>query len=147
MKQRRPGEDSETEGASEGRRIRVLLADDNPELRQHVIWNLEGEFEIVAIADDGQQLLREFDRCQPDVVVTDISMPLMDGFEAAAELQRRGQPPVVFFTVHEDDAFFLEAKALGGLGYVLKRSPPAVLAQAIRSAYQGIFFRSEGLRD
>jgi len=137
---------SNAEGAAIGRRLRILLADDNPELRRQVAGALEPDFEIVATAGDGRQLLDEFERCHPDVVVTDISMPVMDGFEAAAELQQRGRPPVVFFTVHEDAAFFAEARAVGGLGYVLKRSPPSVLARAIRSAHEGIFFSSEGQR-
>lgn len=135
---------SEKEEAAR-RRLRILLADDNEELRRQVAGALATDFEIVGTARDGQQLLEEFERCQPDVVVTDISMPIMDGFEAAAKLQQRGRPPVVFFTVHEDQAFYAEAKAVGGMAYVLKRSPPSVLAEAIRSAYQRIFFFSAGL--
>lgn len=146
MQWRNPKTISDGEVAAGRRRLRILLADDNPELRRQVASALEPDFEIVAMAGDGRQLLDEFERCHPDVVVTDISMPIMDGFEAAAELQRRGRPAVVFFTVHEEEAFFAEARAVGGLAYVLKRSPPSVLAQAIRSAHQGIFFQSEGLR-
>lgn len=127
-------------------KIRILLADDNPGLRAEVQRNLGREFEVVAAVADGQALLEAFDRFKPDVVVTDISMPVVDGFKAAAELRRRGKPPVVFLTVHEDGAFFEEAKALGALGYVLKRSPPSVLATAIRSAYEGHFFLSPELR-
>lgn len=143
MKHQESGGSLETKDFDEGRRLRILLADDNPELRQQVVRSLEREFEVVATAGDGRQLLREVERCHPDVVVTDISMPVMDGFEAAAVLQQRGCPPVVFFTVHEDAAFLSEAKSLGGLGYVLKRSPPSVLAAAIRSAHQGVFFRGD----
>lgn len=127
-------------------KIRIVLADDNPGLRAEVHRNLVSEFEVVATVANGRELLEAFDRLKPDVVVTDISMPLVDGFEAAAELRLRGKPPVVFFTVHEDGAFFEEAKALGALGYVLKRSPPSVLAHAIRSAYEGHFFLSPEFR-
>lgn len=127
-------------------RIRIVLADDNPGLRAEVQRNLDSEFEVVATVANGRELLEVFDRLKPDVVVTDISMPLVDGFEAAVELRLRGKPPVVFFTVHEDSAFFEEAKALGALGYVLKRSPPSVLARAIRSAYEGHFFLSPELK-
>jgi len=129
---------------SAGVKIRVLLADDNPGLLAQVKDSLGGEFEIVAAVADGRALLEAFDRYRPDVVVTDISMPLVDGLEAAAKLRLRGNPPVVFFTVHEDSVFLKEAKALGALGYVLKRSPPSVLAAAIRSAYAGSFFSSPG---
>lgn len=127
-------------------KIRVVLADDNPGLLAEVQRNLGSEFEVVATVANGLELLEAFDRLKPDVVVTDISMPFVDGFEAAIELRLRGKPPVVFFTVHEDCAFFEEAKALGALGYVLKRSPPSVLACAIRSAYEGHFFLSPELR-
>jgi DNA-binding NarL/FixJ family response regulator len=126
-------------------KIRILLADDNPELLAQVQESLGGEFEIVAAVADGRALLEAFDRLKPDVVVTDISMPLVDGFEAATELRRRGKPPVVFLTMHDDGAFLEEAKVLGALGYVLKRSPPSVLAAAIRSAYEGHFFLSSKL--
>jgi DNA-binding NarL/FixJ family response regulator len=136
---------SSGEEVAKGRRLRILLADDNRELRLQVARALAPEFDVVATVSNGRQLLEEFDRCHPDVVVTDISMPIMDGFEAAAELQHRGHPPVVFFTVHDDEAFFAEAKSVGGLAYILKRSPPSTLAQAIRSAHQRIFFESAGL--
>jgi DNA-binding NarL/FixJ family response regulator len=80
------------------------------------------------------------DRLHPEVIVTDISMPVMDGFEAVANLRRRGTAKVVFLTVHEEHAFVEEAKALGAMGYVLKRCRPSVLATAIRSANDGRFF-------
>ncbi len=118
-------------------KIRVALADDHPGLQAEVWRNLAGEFEIVGMFSDGEALLAAYDALQPDVVVTDVSMPLMDGFEVAAQLLRRGNPPVVFFTVHEDRAFVEEARSLGVRGYVLKRSAPPVLATAIRVAAGG----------
>jgi DNA-binding NarL/FixJ family response regulator len=123
-------------------RIRIIVADDNAGLRMEIQRSLGVEFEVLAAVADGQALIEAFDRLKPDVVVTDISMPLVDGFEAAADLRRRGESRVVFFTVHEEGVFFKEAKALGALGYVLKRSSPSLLAAAIRSAYAGQAFTS-----
>lgn len=117
------------------KRIRVVLADDNNGLTAELLRILSWEFEIVATVPNGRELIEAYDRYKPDVVVTDISMPVMDGFEAAEELGHMGNPPIVFFTVHDDSAFHEEANALGALGYVLKGSPPSVLAKAIRSAY------------
>ena len=121
-------------------KLKILLADDNPELLRELQRALDEEFEIVGTVADGQALLDECDRLHPEVIVTDISMPVMDGFEAVANLRRRGTAKVVFLTVHEEHAFVEEAKALGAMGYVLKRSRPSVLATAIRSANDGRFF-------
>jgi len=128
-------------GAGAGHpRLKIVLADDNPGLLLDVQRNLNKEFDIVSTVANGRALLEEYDRLHPEVVVTDISMPLMDGFEAAAKLSRRGGPKVVFLTVHEELAFVEEAKELGAMGYVLKRSRPCVLVDAIRSAHEGRFF-------
>ncbi|MCL4784323.1 MAG: response regulator transcription factor [Bryobacterales bacterium] len=117
-------------------RIRVLLADDNHGLMAELLRILRWEFEIVATAPNGHELLEAYDRYKPDVVVTDISMPVLDGFAAAEELSRMGNPPVIFFTIHDEPAFREEAKILGAAGYVVKGCPPSMLADAIRSAYR-----------
>lgn len=127
-------------------RIRIVLADDNSGLRMELHRRLSGEFDVLAAVADGQALLDAFDQYKPDVVVTDISMPVVDGLEAARRLRQRGGPPVVFFTVHADRAFVEEAKASGALGYVLKTSSPSSLAAAIRSAYEGNPFLSPELK-
>jgi DNA-binding NarL/FixJ family response regulator len=135
-------------GADSGHsRLKIVLADDNPALLWELQRSLNKEFEIVGSVANGQSLLEEYDRLHPEVIVTDISMPLMDGFEAVAKLSRKGAPRVVFFTVHEEQAFVEEAKALGALGYVLKRSRPSVLVDAIRSAHEGRFFLCPELRE
>jgi DNA-binding NarL/FixJ family response regulator len=128
-------------GAGSGHpRLKILLADDNPALLRELLLALDKEFDVVSTVADGRALLEACDRLHPDVIVTDISMPVMDGFEAVAKLRGRGTAKVVFLTVHEEHAFVEEAKALGAMGYVLKRSRPSVLADAIRSANDGRFF-------
>ncbi len=128
-------------------RLKIVLADDNPALLREVQRNLDKEFEIVSTVANGRALLEQYDRLHPEVIVTDISMPLMDGFEAVAKLRCRGKPKVIFLTVHEEQAFVEEAKALGAMGYVLKRSRTSVLIEAIRSAHEGRFFLCPELRE
>jgi len=135
-------------GAGTGRlRLRILLADDNPVLLREFERVLAKEFDVVSTVPDGRALLEQYDRLHPEIVVTDISMPLMDGFEAVAKLRHRGKTKVIFLTVHEEPAFVEEAKVLGAMGYVLKRSRPSVLVEAIRSAHEGRFFLCPELRD
>lgn len=120
--------------------LTILLADDNPSFLLNLHRVLKQEFRIVGRVTDGRALLRHYACLRPEVVVTDISMPLMDGFEAVARLRRLGEAKVIFLTVHEEAAFVEEAKMLGAAGYVLKRSRPAVLVDAIRFAQEGRFF-------
>ena len=128
-------------GSGSGRpRLKIALADDNPVLLREFQRVLDKEFEIVSAVANGRALLEQYHLLHPEVIVTDISMPLMDGFEAVAKLRHGGAPKVVFLTVHEEQAFVEEAKALGAMGYVLKRSRPSVLVDAIRSAHEGRFF-------
>ena len=134
-------EESTAGAAPAGTRIRVILADDNRGLMAELLRILCWEFEIVATVPNGRELLEAYDRYKPDVVVTDISMPVLDGFAAAEALGRMGNPPVIFFTIHDDPAFLEEAKTLGAAGYVGKGCPPSGRAKAIRSAYHG---RSNG---
>jgi len=135
------------EAGSGHSRLRIVLADDNPALLRELQHSLNKEFEIVGAVANGRALLEEYDRLHPEVIVTDISMPFMDGFEAAAKLGRKGAPKIVFLTVHEEQAFVEEAQALGAMGYVLKRSRPSVLIDAIRSAHEGRFFLCPELRE
>lgn len=128
-------------------RLKIVLADDNPVLLRELQRSLNKEFEIVGAVANGRALVEEYDRLHPEVIVTDISMPLLDGFEAVAKLSRKGPAKVVFLTVHEEQAFVEEAKALGAMGYVLKRSRPSVLVEAIRSAHEGRFFLCPELRE
>ncbi|MCZ2154079.1 MAG: response regulator transcription factor [Bryobacterales bacterium] len=121
--------------APDNARLRIIVADDNHGLMGELLRTLSWEFDVVATVQNGRELIEAYERYHPDVVVSDISMPVLDGFEAAVRLARIGNPPIVFFTIHDDVAFIEEAKSLGASGYVLKGSPPSVLSKAIRSAY------------
>jgi len=139
-------ESASTRGTAVCPRLRILLADDNPHLLRELERLLGREFQIVSAVTDGGALVEEYERLRPEVVITDISMPAMDGFEAVARLRRSGVARVIFLTVHEEQAFVEEARMLGAMGYVLKRSRPSVLLEAIRSAAEGRFYLCPELR-
>jgi len=119
-------------------RLRVLLADDQA-ANVALLWRLlEAEFEVVAAVRDGQALIDAATTLSPDVIVTDIAMPILDGIAAAQEILRRNASArVVFVTVHADPAIVRRSLAIGGLGYVLKVSAGEELVPAVRAAFRG----------
>ena len=124
-------------------RARILLADDHPDLLKTVERHLEPEFEVVGKVLDGQLLLQEAIRLKPDVIVSDISMPLLNGIEAADQLKESGcQSRIVFLTVHSDPDFVRSCLATGALGYVVKSRMNTELVPAIREALAGNIFIS-----
>src|ERR1041384_6220764 len=100
-------------------RTRILLAEDHPPMRERVLRLLEPEFEVIGAVDNGKALLDAAAKLQPDVLVIDISMPVLNGIEVAHHLQQTGSTAkIVFLTVHEDSDFIRAALSAGGLGYV-----------------------------
>ncbi len=125
------------------KRVRVLIADDNKEMRDTVIRLLEHDFEVVGAVADGRALVAAADKLDPDAGVIDISMPIMNGIEAAAEIQKRGSKmKVIFLTVNEDADFVRAAFEAGGVGYVVKRQMATDLHVAIERALAGKTFIS-----
>jgi DNA-binding NarL/FixJ family response regulator len=126
---------------------RVLLADDNRAVAQWVSEFLSPAFDIVGIAHDGQDLIYQARRLRPEVVVTDISMPVLTGIEAVREL-RVTSPATrfVFLTVHDGIEFVQACLNEGALGYVLKSAMKTDLGLAIHAAIQGQLFISAAIR-
>ena len=117
------------------KRVRILLADDHAEMLKTVVCLLQSEFEVVGTVNDGQALLEAASKLRPDVVVLDISMPVMNGLEAADRLRKAGsRAKVVFLTVHEEPDFVHESRAKGVLGYVVKPRLTSDLIPAIKEA-------------
>jgi DNA-binding NarL/FixJ family response regulator len=123
-------------------RPRVLLADDHPNVLEIVRVLLESSYDVVGTAADGQAVLDAVELLQPDVVVLDISMPVMSGIEAARRLAKNG-PRVVFLSVHLDETLVDVALAAGGRACVHKAHAAEDLLPAIREVLEGRVFISE----
>jgi DNA-binding NarL/FixJ family response regulator len=98
---------------------------------------VQADFDVVAMVSDGNSLVEAALRLQPDVVVTDVSMPKLNGFEAVQKI--RGILPqikFIFLTIHDADAYRRKAQSVGAAGYVLKSSAREELNQAIRHAIE-----------
>ena len=126
--------------------IRLLVAEDHAGMREKVVSILEMDYTVVAAVKDGQQMLDAESRFKPDVVVLDISMPVVNGIEAATCLaQRASKAKIVFLTVHEDPAFLQAALAAGAIGYVIKSRLASDLRFAVSEAFAGRRFISPPL--
>ena len=124
---------------------RVLLADDSEQILRAVSRLLELQFEVIGSALNGEQAIEATLRLQPDVLVLDIMMPVMDGLEAARCLKKIGAPTkIVFLTGLEDHALMETAMEAGGSGYVFKSHLVTDLPLAIRAALAGHTFLSTG---
>jgi DNA-binding NarL/FixJ family response regulator len=119
-------------------RPRVLLGDDHVMFCEGLRSMFEAHFDVVGIVENGQRLVAEAERLQPDVVVADVSMPLLNGIGAARKVQKMKRPPkIVFLTMHADATFATEAFQAGASGYVLKSSPVSEIVTAIQEAIGG----------
>jgi len=119
-------------------RPRIVIADDHSSMLERAIRIVADEFDVVGAASDGRAAFDAAVVLQPDVVVFDISMPVMSGLDAAARLSESSHPPrIVFLTVHDDPAFIVAAREVGALAYVVKRHIATDLVPAIRLALEG----------
>jgi len=114
-------------------RIRVLLADDHPMVLEGVAKILEDEFDIVGKVEDGRALVAAAKELNPDIIVTDMTMPLLHGLEACRQLKRLVDSKVIFLTMHADVAYAKEAFQAGASGYLLKRNAASELIDAIHT--------------
>lgn len=113
----------------------VILADDHQMVSAGLRGLLEPEFELVQIVEDGRQLVEAALLLRPDIIVADISMPLLNGLEALEKIRTAGCPSrIVFLTMHHDCTYAKRALQLGAHGYVLKHAAPEKLVEAIRLA-------------
>jgi DNA-binding NarL/FixJ family response regulator len=120
---------------------RVLLADDHRMVAEGLKGLLTEEFELVGIVEDGRAMVAAARKLRPDVIVADISMPLLNGIDALTPLkQDNPDVRVVFLTMHRDAAYARRALEAGASGFVLKHSAPAELMLTVRAALQGRTF-------
>lgn len=120
------------------KKARILLADDHRMLAESLKKLLEDHFDPVRVVEDGRALVAAAEKLKPDVVVADISMPLLNGIEAVKQI-RNTHPDIkiVFLTMHPDVTYAASAFEAGASGYVLKHSAPSELITAINSVLAG----------
>ena len=124
-------------------RLRIVVAEDNPEFLKEFVSVLSGEFEIVATAADGRAALECIARCQPDVVVMDLEMPVLNGIEVTRALREDPpKPAVVICSVETDPEIVDAAREAGALGYVFKPRIATDLIKAVKAAGRGESFVS-----
>ena len=129
-------------------RARIVLADDHQIVVAGLRSLLQSEFELVGSAENGLELIELAERTKPDVIVTDISMPLLNGIDAVRKLREMGiGAKIVFLTMHPDVVYATRALEAGASGYVLKHSAPDELVAAIHAALAGGRFVSKSLRN
>lgn len=116
----------------------ILLADDHTIVAEGLQSLLEGKFDFVGRVADGRALVEAAKRLTPTLIVADISMPLLNGLDAARILQRDGlRSKIIFLTMHSDSNLVAEAFRAGASGYLLKQSAGEELAQAIEQVLAG----------
>jgi len=119
-------------------KTKVLLADDHPPLVEAALLILKPHYDIMGIATDGAMLVSEALRLRPDLIVSDITLPILNGIEAIHRLRlSNSQAKVVFLTVHAEEEFLKACMAEGALGYVLKSRMKTQLIPAIEAALEG----------
>ncbi|PYV42928.1 MAG: DNA-binding response regulator [Acidobacteria bacterium] len=120
------------------KRPRVLLADDHTLLLQGITKLLESEVDLVGAVEDGNALLAAAERLKPDVILLDISMPLLNGMAVARQLKKiLPDVQIIFLTMHANPVYVTEAFRVGASGYVLKQSDASELLLAIREVLKG----------
>lgn len=125
---------------------RVLLAEDGSAMGRQLRGLLAEQFEVIGLVQDGASLVKAAQSMLPDVVVTDIAMPEIDGLEAARRLRvQRPVLGVVFISVHAEPQMVEQAMALGPCSYVLKSDAGDDLALAVQAALRGEPFVSRSL--
>ncbi|GAA6616229.1 response regulator [Scytonema sp. NUACC26] len=120
--------------------IRVLLVDDRPLFRQGLasLLSLEEDLEIIGQASHGHEAIALSETLQPDVILMDVRMPICDGVVATREIhQRCPWIRILMLTTFDEDEYIWESLQAGALGYLLKSTPSAQLAAAIRTLHQG----------
>jgi len=125
--------------------IRVILADDHSVMRRglRLILEQQADFEVLGEARDGREAVNLAAALHPDVAVLDITMPNMNGIEAARQItEKQPHVAVVVLSMHADESYVLRALKAGARGYLLKESPESDFISAIRSASEGKSFFS-----
>ncbi len=120
--------------------VRILLVDDHPIVREglRALLETQEDFEVIAESANGEEALRLTTTLQPDMLLLDLEMPVMDGVETIRRLHQLSQPPrVIVFTAFDDDDRIIHALQAGANGYLLKNAPRDEIFKAIRITVEG----------
>jgi len=120
--------------------VRILLVDDHPIVREglRALLETQADFEVIAECANGEEALRITAKLQPDMILLDLEMPVMDGVETIRRLyQSPQQPRVIVFTAFDDDERIVHALQAGANGYLLKDAPREEIFKAIRITIEG----------
>jgi DNA-binding NarL/FixJ family response regulator len=127
-------------------RTTVLLADDHALVVEGLRRVLEPDFDVVGVVADGLALLKAAERLMPDIIVVDVSMPHLNGIDAARRIRATNQrAKIVFLSMHPDAVYVSEALQAGGSAYVLKSSAGIEILTAIRESLRGATFVSPAI--
>ena len=121
-------------------KLRILIAEDHRTVREGIklLVNAQNDMQVVGEANDGEMVLELAASLQPDIVLMDISMPVLNGLRATEHLhERHPDVKILVLTRHTDDAYLRQVIAAGANGYVLKQSAPSELINAIRTVSSG----------
>jgi len=120
------------------KRTRLLVADDHVMFAQGLESLLSEEFDLLGTARNGEELVEATLRLKPDVILVDISMPVLNGFDAVRRITEQGsEAKIIFLTMHDDATLLAEAFRCGASGYILKQAAGEELANAIREVADG----------
>ena len=123
------------------KKARLILADDHTLVLEGLKRILESEFDLAGVAENGRDVLRLAAELKPDIVLLDISMPLLNGIDTARQLLKTmPQVKVIFVTMHADSDYVAEAFRSGASGYLLKRSAASELVVAIHEVMKGPYY-------
>jgi DNA-binding NarL/FixJ family response regulator len=119
-------------------RPRAAVVEDHASMRTYIGKLLEKEYTVACVVADAESLLAAWTEARPDVIVLDISLPGLNGFEAARRLRAAGcRAPIVFCSVHQEPEYVLAAWQVGAVGYVVKHDINGELLSALRCALRG----------
>jgi NarL family two-component system response regulator LiaR len=121
-------------------KIRILIADDHTLLRNGIRALLEDQMDIIVVgeADDGREAVRLVEQLHPNVVLMDISMPLLNGLEATRQIKREHpETNVLVLTMYDHEEYFREVLDAGASGYIIKKAAASELVAAIHAVYNG----------
>lgn len=122
---------------------RVLLADDMPEMVKSVTQLLRRDFDVVGYAENGEEAIEAIAHLNPDLLVLDISMPVLNGIQVASLLRESGSSvKLIFLTVNEDPDYIEAAFSVGASGYVFKSRIATDLIPAVEGVLRGRKFTS-----